>query len=210
MRKIVHRLLTGFPMLGIALLALLAAADPAQAKVQLDKFVVVMTDDRFFWLCIAIVVGYFLLWWVTSIEPKTRRKKIQDGIRPLFRQMTDLDIRIKKAESDAEFLAVAVELDRIVPPICQWIMDNMGDAAFAKFNFAQQGASMDWTWPSNPGSALAGKRNNVLNFVRARIEVLDIFLQSDGWDGPPTGRWALTKRKFQEWKEKRQSASTPS
>lgn len=188
-------------MLAVALLALLAAADPTKAKVYLYKFIGVMTDERFFWLCVALVGGYFLLWWITSIEPKSRRKKIQDGLRPLFRELSEYEARLKNAGNDEELKEVVEELNVFLQKICQWIIDNMGGAAFTKFNHAQSLAN-SWTWPNNPNSELAGKRSNTICFVRARLDVLDLFLQSDGWDGQPVGRWPLIKRNYAQWKEK--------
>jgi len=206
MRRIVHRLLTGFPMLVVAILALLAAADPTQAKVYLYRIIDLMSDERFFWLCIVVVVSYFVLWWVTSLEPRSRRQKLQERLRTYHHQLTDAEARIKTASSDADFLAASDKTTELLPPICQWIIDNMGNAAFTKFNNASVEWAGDWSWPSNKGSALAKQRSNTINFVHARIQILDIFLQSDGWDGVPTSKWALAKRKFKQWRLKRKDA----
>jgi hypothetical protein len=198
MRKIYHRLLSAFPMLALAVLALMAAADPDAAKIRLYGFMELTSDARFFWLCIALVVGYFVIWWLTSLEAKSRRQRIQDGLRPHFQEMANAGHALKLAATDDEFHQRLSELDPVLQSSAQWVMDNMGEAAFTKFNRAQSD-SLRWTWPGEHAPGLMARRSEAINFQNARIEVLDTFLRSDGWDGPSLGWAARIRRSWKIW-----------
>lgn len=196
-------------MLALAILALMAAADPEGAKVRLYGFIELMSDVRFFWLCIGLVTGYTLIWWITSLAPKSRRQCIQDGLRPHFQAMTNAGYALKLAATDDEFRQRLAELDPALQSSAQWVMDNMGEAAFTKFNRAQS-ASLHWTWPGEHAQGLVEQRSNAINFQNARIEVLDTFLRYDGWDGPSLGWAGRIRRSWKIWKTQRKVDSTAS
>jgi hypothetical protein len=201
MRKVLHRILSAAPITAAAYLTIWATAFPVRAAERYTSFRhLLMSDARFFWLCVAVITGYAVLWWLSSLEPKSRRQKLQKGLRPYFKQMSAFSAELKNAETDAEFLAKTEEINAALGPCCQWIMDNMGDVAFEKFNNAPID-SLIWTWPSNPNSEIRDKHNNGINFMNSRVETLELFLRSDAWDGVPTGRWALIKRRYKRMKD---------
>jgi hypothetical protein len=183
MRKVAHRILSSFPMLAVAILALMAAANPKGAEIRLNGFIELMRDQRFLWLCMLILAAYFLLWWVTSIEPTPRRNIVQRGLRRQHLDLTQVQNQLSAAADDAEFEVSMERLQEALNRTADWINFNMDAAAIEMFKAPSRNAS-SFAWPSNPGSALAGKRSDVLGLNAARLKVLETFLKHDGWDGP--------------------------
>lgn len=135
MRRILHRILTSLPAFVIGLLALLAASNPAGAQVRLTSFVELMSDQRFFWLCVALLVGYFVLWWTTSLEPKPRAVRLREkGLLPIFDQMQGFCNKFRAnglSPDEAEQLVCSAETAHT--EIQNWLRANMGEAAVAAY-----------------------------------------------------------------------------
>jgi hypothetical protein len=186
MRRIAHRLLTGFPALAVAILALLAAANPEGARRHLEGFVEMVSHGRFFWLCVVIIVGYFAVWWLTSIEPKSRRQRIQSGLRRFHHTLNSQLSRVRDCNAYEEVVVVREEMGRTLNEIGQWLQENMSQAAFEKFKSPHFNA-VSWSWPGEHAHFEREGRTNLLSLNYARLKVLDEFLSSDGWDGDEPG-----------------------
>jgi hypothetical protein len=194
MRKVVHRVLSAFPMFAPAVLGVLAAADPVGAKRTFDWWTAHMSDSRFFWLSMLGIGLYFLLWWVTSLESKPRRQKIREGLQPHFETTSEHFRLLKSAETDGDFLAIENPIEEDQSEICDWIRDNVGPAAFAKFITLEPSAGI-WIWPGEHDPQVKRKRDNMLSGVQGRLANLQVLMQSEGWDGPaPTMRQRISKR----------------
>src|SRR6185369_1808131 len=185
MRRIVHRILSGAPVTVAAYLAIWATAFPAMAAQKYLAFRgLLMSDARFFWLCLALITAYVFIWWMTSIEPKSRRKKIQEGLRPHYVKMSNAFDQLFLIETDGEWMGADEALKPVLQPCAQWISDNMGEAALTKF-LRPQYETLVWTWDNghDHDPEIKRARDGVINLQQARVEVLDTFLQNDGWDG---------------------------
>ena len=204
MRKLTHRLLTGFPAFAVAILALLAAANPPGARLRLSGFIELMSDQRFLWLCIGIVAAYFLSWWLTSIEPRSRRSQIQAGLKPHYEAINRWGLAIKHTANEDELTKFTPDLEAVLTEAGNWILDNMGRAAFEKFKIPRVG-SLIWTWPGQSPVA-AQKRSNIICLNEARLEVLSEFLRYDAWDGEAPSLRQRALKRIEKWKT-RKSAS---
>ena len=202
MRRIIHRLLTSFPPFGIALAGLLAASNPAGAKVRVDGFIELMSDGRFFWLCLAVLLGYFILWWITSLEPVSHRKRLQNGLRRHFEELSKAIDEVRTAKTDADFESKRDCLQITLQSAADWIEQNMGTPAFEKFK-SPDWSSSSWSWPGEHDPETVKIRNEVITLSRARRDVIDTFLRYDGWDGAEPSFGATVLKRISQWKTRK-------
>lgn len=193
MRRIIHRILSAAPIVAPAFVGVWATAEPARAKALFDKATLMMSDERFFWLCLALISGYALLWWLTSLEPTSRREKLIKGLQPLYAETASILRGLKRIESD-DMLRVALdEIDAHQQGVVNWLEANIGQAAVQKFLTVNR-TSHSYIWTGNHDHALANRRDLYLDALHGRVENLDCLLVSDSWDGPQLPIWQrLTK-----------------
>lgn len=130
----------------------------------------------------ASVVAYFIAWWLTSLEPPSRRHKVQRGLQPHYEALSRLQQRLQDADSPEEVEELMPDLQSALTAAGSWIKDHMTQAALEKFKAPSFSASC-WPWPGKAQGA-ARSRSNALSLNRARLDVLDTLLKYDGWDGP--------------------------
>jgi hypothetical protein len=186
-------------MFCIALGGIWASAYPDRAKQIFRFWSEAMSDARFYWLCIALVFAYAIMWWITSLEPKSRRQKIQAGLNPHYQKMAQIFSDLRTAPTDEEFNQCEARLDGILTDCLQWIADNMSPAALEDIGHPTISGG-HWTWSGTHDSELIKKRNSILSWQGARMAVLDKFLMNDAWDGDAPTIIQRLKRKYRKWK----------
>lgn len=183
MRKNIHRVLSGLPLFGLAVLGLWAAAAPLDTNAAYKALQSHLAQrPPLAWGLLAIIVLYAALWWHTSAEPISRRRRIQLGLQPHFETLSRFQQRLQEAQTPADVEELMPAFRTALEVAGGWIQANMSQAAFEKFKAPTVSAAW-WPWPGKAQGA-AESRSNALSLNKARLGVLDTFLQSDGWDGP--------------------------
>lgn len=149
-----------------------------------------------------VTIAYATLW---LIQPKSRRQRIQAGLRPHLEILTRMAHQFKAAQTYEEVKALIPDMDSALSAAGNWIRENMAPAAFEKFKTPPTGTTA-WSFPGE-GSIAAEHRSNIVVLNEARLDVLDTFLRYDGWDGEDPSWGQRIKRKVAKWK-KPTSAST--
>ncbi|MEQ1519280.1 MAG: hypothetical protein ABL931_22620 [Usitatibacteraceae bacterium] len=188
MRRIAHRILSAAPIVAPAFAGVWATAEPAKAKDLFEKATLMMSDERFFWLCLALISGYALLWWLTSLEPTSRREKLKKGLRPLYAETATILSKLKRIENDDQLRIALKETDTHQQGVVDWLEANMGQAAVRKFLTINR-TSHSYIWAGNHDPILANRRDQYLDALHGRVENLDCLLESDSWDGPQPSIW---------------------
>ena len=203
MRRVVHRLLSAAPAVSAAYLAVWATAFPKKAVANYNNVsLLLMTDARFFWLCVGLITAYALLWWITSFEPPTRRILIQSGLRSHYEALSRVVHQIKEARAYEDFQALLPVLEGVLGGAAGWLQESMAPAAFEKFR-APPTATVSWSWPTEPQPGAAEERSNVIVLNEARVEALDTFLRYDGWDGEVPSAMQRFRERITTWKSKK-------
>lgn len=163
-------------------------ANPTKFSPAWDGFALQMQERPTFWAAIGIVILYAVLWWLTSLEPTSRREKLKNGLRPFYAETATILSKLRHLEGDEEFRAALVETDTHQQGVVDWLEVNMGQAAVRKFLTVNR-PSHSYVWDGIHDQTLANRRDQYLDALHGRIENLDCLLESDSWDGPQLSFW---------------------
>lgn len=153
-----------------------------------------MSDWHFFWLCALIIAVYFILWWVTSIEPRARYTILRErGLRPIYAELesaiTDLSNRILIPDA----IAVSQSIERRLDHMADWIRKSMGEPAVAKF----QGGAAERGFIAI-GNAPQDRLHNIIAPAVAELQKrqrnLEELMESDKWDSAAPKPWKVWER----------------
>jgi hypothetical protein len=205
LRTVAHRLLSSTPPFSATVYAIWAGANQEKARTQLDLFAANMTNSWFAAATFSAAFLWWVLWWVTSIEPTTRRHRLQAKLRIIRTDLSAWRRRVAVAPTDDAFTSEIETFDQLGPHF-EWVAENMGTVACDRLNHPPEVSNGHWSWPANPSATLARDRSMTLCMADARIKVVDQFLQSDAWDGPPITRWKLFRKKWNNRKKSSQKA----
>lgn len=194
MRKSFHRLLSAAPPASFAIIGVLASADPAGAKARIIGFTELMSDARFMWLCIGLILAYTALWWWTSSEPVSRRDAIKKaGLRPIFVEHSAFMREFSEIKKDDELQPFLDRYNESQTKVHDWIQDYMGMAAAHKY-FGGQPQLVFMDWPGDPKIKLL--REQAISTMNLRNSNLNDLMNHDSWDGPSIGNLEKLKRKL--------------
>jgi hypothetical protein len=103
-----------------------------------------------------------------SIRTKLQQFYVESG--PLLNRDLPKDI------SEADFKKYEIEVNTWVNMTAQWIQQNLGNAALAKFTDIGSGFSFSWN------RAINEKHNNIINYLTRFRQNLSILIESGAWD----------------------------
>jgi hypothetical protein len=193
MRRFANRSLSIAPPTAIGIMTLYSAAHPDKFTAWWDWFALQLQDVTTFRFLVAGVVIYAALWWLTSMEPTSRREKLKRGMRPFYAETAAILSALKRYEHDEELRAALLETDTHQQGVVDWLELNMGQAAVRKFLTVNR-PSHCYVWIGQHDQALVNRRDQYLDALHGRVENLEQLLESDSWDGPqPTLCQRFTK-----------------
>ena len=209
MRRNIHRVLSGLPILVAAYLALWVSAFPNKAR---DAYKVtsalLVSDARFFWLCSALIGAYAILWWLTSLAPRSRRAEIQAELRDHQAALAAINRKIRAATTDVEYEQLRIELQAALNSAANWIERNMSAAALEMFQMPASKISFAWSWPGDHNADLIQDRSGVITLNEARLAVLETLMKHDGWDASTPSLWQRISGRVLKWKSEKSSLTT--
>jgi hypothetical protein len=182
-RQIVHRILSATPFLLVAVAGILATAFPEETK-------------RLFWeanqslgvaanryLGLATILGYFLLWWFTSLPVETTRKKTQKSLRDFQSKLLAFQGSLADAGSDKEFDCQLDDLGALLKSMESWVENNMDATAVDRLvNPARPKGHFSYSGQGSTDPTFFSRRENILSLNYARLTALDDLIKNDGWD----------------------------
>jgi hypothetical protein len=181
MRKIVHRILTGAPALAAAYGAIWASAYPGRAALLIQRFSTAMSDGNTFLVSLAIVTGYAIVWWLSSIEPKPFMQRLREqGLMPSYTCLEIYIDRLRAASDAAEATQIAEEADKEDDKIAAWIGKHMGPAARTKYLSGQSQGGF-YVTNNTPEAALHNAREPAIKGLMLRMQNLDEIMMAERW-----------------------------
>lgn len=181
MRNVVHKLLSALPTFALAVLALVASADPPAAKQTLDNLTALLLFPLAFWGIFVIILLYVALWWFTGVEKPTHRAKIKPELLKFYTSFIVGQNEMITATTDEKFDLAREKLKASLDLAAPWIFNNLGPAAHARLK-SPTSQSLDYVWEGEHLSEIRQIRNNCLSLNAARIKILDEMVQSNAWD----------------------------
>ncbi|MFD1610941.1 hypothetical protein ACFSCW_03910 [Sphingomonas tabacisoli] len=149
------------------------------------------------WALLAGLAIYVLAYWFVSRGPSSHMEALrQRGLRPIFATLYDYKGRLARSENRDEALEVQNSYRCEDEKIDEWLEQNMGAAARAKYN---SGSPESWAFIVNASDEKTLTRNQIaptLAEIDLKLKNIDEMMESDRWAAvqPSAWRWQAVNK----------------